>query len=165
LLAPDTRARCESCHTAPKNALHAALSIGCSACHQTAHWKPASFEHAKLSPVLLEGCVACHKAPADSLHPKGAARCQQCHTTAKWKPASFDHSKQFVLDGDHAAACAVCHTGNDYQRYTCYGCHQHTPENIRREHHEVRGNLEDCVRCHRSADGEGGEGGEGGDDD
>lgn len=54
-------------------------------------------------------------------------------------------------------------------RYTCYGCHQHTPANIRGEHIEegIR-NFANCVDCHRSADEEdigGGERRDGGDDD
>jgi hypothetical protein len=55
--------------------------------------------------------------------------------------------------------CVTCHVGNDYSRYTCYGCHEHTVQNILREHRDegIR-DLDNCVRCHRSADGEGGEG-------
>lgn len=41
----------------------------------------------------------------------------------------------------------------DYSRYTCYGCHEHTPDNIRREHIEegIR-DFDNCVECHRNAD-------------
>lgn len=44
-------------------------------------------------------------------------------------------------------------------RYTCYGCHERTAANIRREHIEegIR-KFANCVECHR---GEGGEVGEG----
>jgi hypothetical protein len=69
------------------------------------------------------------------------------------------------LDGDHNASCVTCHVRNDYSRYTCYGCHEHTPANIRRKHLEegIR-KFDNCVECHRSADehdikGRGGEGG------
>mgnify|MGYP003381731295 CR=1 FL=1 len=70
---------------------------------------------------------------------------------------------ELVLDGDHNATCVTCHTTPDFKRYTCYGCHEHTPANIRSEHEEegIR-NFENCVECHRSADDEGGGGGEGG---
>jgi hypothetical protein len=42
---------------------------------------------------------------------------------------------------------------DDYSRYTCYGCHEHSPEKIRREHIEegIR-DFKNCVECHRSAD-------------
>lgn len=72
-----------------------------------------------------------------------------------------------MLDRDHNATCATCHTGegqtnNDFTRYTCFGCHQHTPANIRAEHaEEGTRNVDDCVRCHVSVDGEGGERGRG----
>jgi len=49
----------------------------------------------------------------------------------------------------------TCHTGNDFKRYTCYGCHEHTPANVRAEHEKegIR-DFENCVECHRSADEE-----------
>ena len=75
-----------------------------------------------------------------------------CHTTKAWKPATFDHDKYFVLDGDHNASCVTCHTTAAYKVYTCYGCHEHTVENIRRKH-EKEGIREfaNCVKCHKSA--------------
>jgi hypothetical protein len=59
-------------------------------------------------------------------------------------------------------ACVTCHdVASDYARYTCYGCHEHTPTNMAREHREEgisAQELADCARCHRSADKhEGGE--------
>ena len=60
-----------------------------------------------------------------------------------------------MLDRDHNTTCVTCHTGNDYKRYTCYGCHEHTPAKVRAEHEEegIR-DFENCVECHRSADEE-----------
>jgi len=41
------------------------------------------------------------------------------------------------------------------RRYTCYGCHEHTPNNIHRKHTEggirIR-NYDNCIRCHINAD-------------
>ena len=73
----------------------------------------------------------------------------------------FDHDKSFLLDADHKVQCSTCHTKNNYSTYTCYGCHEHTPDRIRAEHREegIR-DLDNCVRCHRSAEGEGSESGE-----
>ena len=67
-----------------------------------------------------------------------------------WKPATFDHDKFFVLDRDHDAPCVHLPPGNDYSRYTCYGCHEHTPAKVRAEHDEegIR-DFENCVECHR----------------
>ena len=49
-----------------------------------------------------------------------------------WKPATFEHSKFFQLDEDHNATCITCHAVNDFSRFTCHGCHEHTPSNILR---------------------------------
>ncbi len=59
---------------------------------------------------------------------------------------------------------STCHVGNDYKRYTCYGCHEHTPAKVRAEHEEegIR-DFENCVKCHRSGDKESAERGSGGD--
>ena len=76
----------------------------------------------------------------------------------QWKPSTFNHDKFFVLYRDHNAACSTCHVNNDLSRYTCYGCHEHTPAKIHAEHVEegIR-NFDNCVDCHRNADDEGGE--------
>lgn len=110
------------------------------------------FNHALLQMDARKECQGCHKAPANSLHRQITANCSQCHNQEKWTPATFDHDKFFVLDDDHNAKCGTCHVGNDYTRYTCYGCHEHTPEKIRREHiGEGIRDFKNCVECHRSA--------------
>ena len=148
------------------------ISQDCVACHsdhagvKRYHLK-GYFDHALLKKETADQCQACHKSPTDALHKQITGNCAQCHTQQKWTPATFDHDKYFVLDRDHNATCVTCHVRNDYSRYTCYGCHEHTPANIRREHVEegIR-NFDNCVECHRSADeddirGRGGKNGEG----
>jgi hypothetical protein len=137
----------------------------CTACH-TEHEGPEAspnmhpFSHQLLKPEVRTQCASCHTKPQDSLHRPFTGGCQQCHSAEKWRPATFDHAKHFLLDGDHNASCATCHVANDFSRYTCYGCHEHSAAGIRAEHEEegIR-DFENCVECHRSAD-EGGEGGE-----
>ena len=111
------------------------------------------FNHALLQADARKECQSCHKSPEDALHRQITGNCGQCHGQEKWVPATFDHDRHFVLDGDHNVKCATCHERNDYASYTCYGCHEHTPENIRREHIEegIR-DFKDCAECHRSAD-------------
>jgi len=152
-----TRDRCDTCHAAPTNDMHRTLSIGCAKCHKTEAWKPASFDHAALSKAELSRCESCHRTPTDTLHRQMTGNCAQCHRPQAWKPATFDHAKFFPLDKEHNPSCVTCHTGNDYSQYTCYGCHEHTPANMQAKHREegVAEDLQDCVRCHRSADGEG----------
>lgn len=182
--------RCQACHAiasigvfntrgeaivspVPKVAFHQKLrEQDCVACHSdhagpklTGHsQKP--FSHSLLAAEVRAQCSSCHTKPADSFHKSVTANCSQCHRTDAWKPATFNHDKYFVLEGDHKAPCATCHVKNDLTRYTCYGCHEHTPAKIRAEHVEegIR-DFRNCVKCHRSAHGEGREGRGGNDDD
>ena len=134
------------------------VSHDCVACHSdhagVKRFRPQGhFDHDLLNTGAREQCQNCHKSPADSLHQQITGNCKQCHTLDKWAPATFDHAKHFAFDRDHTTQCATCHVRNDYSRYTCYGCHEHTPEKIRREHIEegIR-KFDNCVECHRSAD-------------
>lgn len=133
----------------------------CLACHSD-HQGPKltqrsrkPFSHALLNEPVRARCASCHAAPQDTVHRGVRLECAQCHGTRAWKPATFEHDKHFVLDGDHNATCVTCHEGNDYSRYTCYGCHEHTPRNIRAEHEEEGiSDFDNCVECHRSAEEE-----------
>jgi len=130
----------------------------CVACHsdhagvKRYHVK-GNFDHSLLKAETGKQCQSCHRSPGDALHKQISGNCGQCHSQSAWTPATFAHDKLFVLDGDHNASCVTCHVRNDYSRYTCYGCHEHTPANIRRKHLEegIR-KFDNCVECHRSAD-------------
>ena len=131
LLAGDVLDRCASCHAAPKDAPHRDVTANCVQCHKTAAWKPVEVDHKLLAKAVLDRCESCHKAPSDRLHRQIQGNCSSCHKTEAWKPATFDHDKFFVLDRDHNVRCDTCHTGNDYGRYSCYGCHEHRPDKVR----------------------------------
>ncbi len=157
------------------------VSQDCSACHAdhagvTRYRDARGFDHSLLQAALRSRCDGCHQPPQDPLHRNvGSAAgtgCGQCHSVAAWKPASFAHERWFLLDAEHSARCDTCHVGNDFKRYTCFGCHEHTPAGTRSEHvEEGISDYRDCVRCHRSAregaEGRGGRegGGNRGDDD
>jgi hypothetical protein len=133
------------------------VSQDCVACHSDhagvkRYRVQGRFNHAMLQKATLDQCQGCHKAPADALHKQISGNCSQCHTQEKWVPATFDHDKFFALDRDHDTRCVTCHARNDYSRYTCYGCHEHSLSNIRGEHVEegIR-DFDNCVECHRSA--------------
>lgn len=108
-------------------------------------------------------CIGCHR--ADDEHRGGfGTDCASCHTTTTWEGATFDH-EVFPLDHGRRgpSKCSTCHLDEtDYKQYTCYGCHEHTPANVIRQHRgEVnRTNLDDCVECHAGGreHGEEGEG-------
>ena len=182
--------RCITCHTPAKIGIFTAsgqklvkrkvafhqqlLKTDCMACHSdhagpalTGH-SPTAFRHTLLQPDVQSQCAGCHAPPANLLHRQlGQTSCSSCHSTSAWRPATFAHDRLFRLEGDHRVACVTCHTGGNLTRYTCYGCHEHQPDRILAEHREegVRGGLDNCVRCHRSANGEDGEGRRGDDDE
>lgn len=138
----------------------------CLACHSdhvgvTRFRQRTRFDHALLPPDAREQCQTCHRPPVNALHRQITGNCGLCHRQDKWLPATFNHSRYFRLDGAHNTQCATCHVRNDYSRYTCYGCHEHTPANIRSEHIEegIR-NFGNCADCHRSANEGGFRGGE-----
>ena len=130
----------------------------CVACHSdhagVKRFRPTGhFNHGLLEKATRDECQSCHKSPKDTLHQQIRGNCSQCHNQEKWTPATFDHDKHFELDRDHNARCVTCHLHNDYSRYTCYGCHEHTPDNIRRKHiKEGIRDYDNCVECHRNAD-------------
>lgn len=133
-------------------------SQDCLACHSDhagvkRYRQQGHFKHALLQTATREQCQSCHQSPKDALHKQISGNCAQCHSQEKWTPATFDHDRFFELDRDHNTECVTCHVRNDYSRFTCYGCHEHTPENIRREHIEegIR-KFDNCVECHRNAD-------------
>lgn len=158
---------------AVKNPFHQELiSQDCVACHSD-HQGPEltgqnrkPFSHALLRATSRDLCHSCHVAPKTGVHTVATSNCLQCHQRDRWKPATFDHAKLFLLDQNHNPTCATCHINNDYKKYTCYGCHEHTPDNVRRVHvEEGIQDFENCVKCHRSGS-EGSEGGrEGGERD
>lgn len=144
--------QCLNCHDKPKDDRHRKFKEGCDSCHGYNDWEAVDFKHSKLPPAELKQCQTCHETPTDSMHRKVEGKCADCHSQEAWKPAKFDHSKYFRFDRRHRKDCDTCHENNDYSQYTCYGCHEHTPRNIRGEHLEegIR-DFENCVECHRSA--------------
>lgn len=133
------------------------MQADCTGCHidhsgtKRYQWR-GRFDHALLKGGGRDRCHSCHQAPKDDLHAKIEGNCGKCHEQSRWTPATFDHDDYFVLDRDHNVRCATCHVRNDYGRYTCYGCHEHSLGKIRGEHiEEGISNFDDCVECHRSA--------------
>lgn len=137
------------------------MELDCMACHSD-HQGPRltqrsrkPFSHGLLRTAVRERCDHCHVKPVDKLHRNLTGGCAQCHKTQAWKPATFEHGEHFVLDRDHDVKCVTCHVNEDYKRYSCYGCHEHTLQSIRAEHEEEGiAAYENCVECHRSADEE-----------
>ncbi|MFQ6604891.1 MAG: cytochrome c3 family protein [Fidelibacterota bacterium] len=167
-----TAGKCQACHPVadigrnPASdrgkqnlAFHQALvEDNCVACHSdhqgVSAFRPRStFSHALLQADLRQRCEDCHARSDDDVHLVMKGNCSLCHEQEAWRPATFDHDRYFRFDRDHQTTCITCHIENDYQTFTCYGCHEHTPRNIRGEHiEEGIYTYDDCAQCHRSAD-------------
>jgi hypothetical protein len=94
------------------------------------------------------GCIDCHEEPAVHLGLFGQD-CARCHSDTAWVPARL-HQHDFPLDhgDDGKVACATCHQ-TTYSEYTCYGCHEHEPNDMVEEHQkEGILEIEDCASCH-----------------
>lgn len=166
--------RCTSCHVVAEVGLRTTKGVpiatrtvkvsfhqelieqDCMACHSD-HQGPRltkrsrkPFSHALLNLPVKGRCSSCHVAPKDTVHRNASLECSLCHADTAWKPATFNHDKLFVLDRDHHAPCETCHKHNDYSRYTCFGCHEHSEAKVRAEHLEegIR-DFRNCVECHR----------------
>ena len=158
LFPANLRNDCAGCHRQqrPADQLHPQLAENCAACHRTDGWRPASFDHNHIVGNMAGNCAGCHRniRPEDDLHRQVGENCADCHTTGGWRPATFAHDQYFRFDRHHPADCRKCHqNARKFSEYTCYGCHEHTPAGIAREHRKegIR-NFENCVECHRSGD-------------
>jgi len=130
----------------------------CTACHREHQGRLTSnqtiqFSHEMLGHNNVKNCIECHQPPANSMHQKSGQDCTQCHKTTNWASAEIDHSTYFRFDRDHRTACTACHPNSDYKAYTCYGCHEHSPRKIEKEHtKEGIRDYANCAECHRSGD-------------
>lgn len=150
----DAPTDCTACHTAPDDAPHKAVTDACASCHGLDRWTPAMFRHDRLASATKRDCAGCHAEaePADALHRGTKGRyCGACHGTDAWEPARFDHWREFALVGPHNADCETCHRSNDFQQYTCYGCHEHARRSVRFAHEGEVAATSDCARCHTGA--------------
>ncbi len=119
----------------PLDGSHTTLT--CDACHDR-----------KLETASIRECVDCHAEPEIHLGLFGED-CRRCHTSTAWIPAQLN---QHVFPLDHGGQgkidCLTCHQ-DSYARYSCYGCHEHDPQEIIDEHEEEEILvIEDCISCH-----------------
>jgi mono/diheme cytochrome c family protein len=93
-------------------------------------------------------CQACHEEPAVHAERFGL-NCSRCHTLQAWKPALLTRHTFFLDHGDEGrVACQTCHTEN-YAQNTCYGCHDHEPEQMETAHlQEEITEMDSCTECH-----------------
>jgi hypothetical protein len=129
--------KCNSCHT-DHQGLNPEHSL-------------SGFKHELLSTSIINNCSSCHLKPKDNFHSLIKDNCNKCHLTSNWIPSTFDHSAYFTLDQNHNTTCKTCHTNNNYNSFTCYGCHEHSESKIIAEHNEEGiYNISNCASCHKS---------------
>jgi len=140
----------------------------CLDCHDGAD-RMASFDHAGYFPLngshseagclnchtngykgLVSTCVSCHAEPEIHVGFFGQ-ECQDCHTTQAWNPALL-RKHNFPVDhgGEGVVSCITCHPAK-YSTYTCYGCHEHEPDQIIAKHLDEGIPMEElpaCTSCH-----------------
>lgn len=98
-------------------------------------------------------CLSCHAEPQVHLG-KFGTDCASCHSTQTWKGATLSREfHPFPLNHGkrrEPSACITCHQDPDtYSTYTCYGCHEHRPEKVAREHRRLTPEeLAGCAKCH-----------------
>ena len=108
LLTPTMQARCSTCHTPPVDAVHRGQSTNCSSCHNTAGWRPSTFDHSRY--FSLAGP---HNAPCSTCHVGGDYRSYTCFSCHEHQPARTreQHEQEGVR---YHLACAACHrTGGE----------------------------------------------------
>lgn len=140
-----TGSTCVECHqsdydrTTEPGHRAAAFPTDCTACHGTAAWVPAPFDHegtrfpltgahraAPCAQCHGDGvytgksttCVSCHQADYDGTSDPGhraagfPTTCADCHGTSTWEGASFDHDASFfpIYSGRHRGEWTSCGT-------------------------------------------------------
>lgn len=117
--------------------------VACVECHREVR-TPAAFADAPTD------CVGCHRAD-DEHRGSFGADCGSCHAATRWDDVRFEHTFPLDHGEGEASRCVLCHQDapRSYRTYTCYGCHEHSPESVRREHLEegIR-DYRDCMSCH-----------------
>jgi hypothetical protein len=107
MLKSATRANCQSCHIAPKDALHQMKAAPCATCHQSTGWKPASFNHDRFFKLDGDHNVAC-----TTCHLGGSFKrttCYGCHEHQQARIVA-EHREEGITN---ITKCVRCHRSAD----------------------------------------------------
>ena len=174
---------CKKCHKqmATKKFVHAAIQMGCEACHTEPHQKNSKFPKG-LSAAAPDLCYGCHdkaKFTKKNVHPPVAGgMCSGCHD-----PHTSDNAKLLIANG--AELCFTCHDKKPFsgkkivhapvaggmcpschaphssdseklllsaQPALCYTCHEKSKFENKIVHAPVAGGM--CTSCHFAHQGD-----------
>lgn len=163
-----TSPECIDCHrdeyeaTTDPDHVQDQFLLECDACHSTATWTGAFFNHELQfggGPLV---CVNCHQDDYDrAVKPPHAGsgfplECQVCHNTRSWYGEYYLHDQQYfpIFSGRHSGEwsdCNECHiVPTDFQIFTCLSCHPHSDQTETDGHHrEVATYAYDSIECYR----------------
>lgn len=140
-----TPTECYSCH-ARDDKHNGQFGTACDACHTSAGWLPATFDHSKFPLAgghanlactrchnkgvytgLSSICAACHADPPFHAGLFPGTPCSACHNTNAWTPASFNATHpagcgERSCINHEGASCRDCHAVN-LMTATCTKCH------------------------------------------
>jgi len=102
VLQPATQANCATCHMVPANDFHRGRTTGCAQCHGTAHWKPATFDHARF--FLLDRD---HNAPCATCHVNDDTSRYTCYGCHEHQPDRIraKHLREGIRDFQNCVSC------------------------------------------------------------
>ena len=163
---------CVGCH----GRMHGGLT-DCGGCHNTTAFKPATFRHSSVFPLLgTHGDLKCSRCHPDASHNRvfashigtggtncnschpignpgsyhgGLTKCGDCHNTVAFDPApKFNHSNFFKLLGVHTTlACSKCHAGGQFAQLNFTNTSGHWK--CVDCHGTHHGNQTECANCHQ----------------
>jgi hypothetical protein len=164
-----TDAECIDCHrddyegTTEPDHVQDDFLLECDACHGTATWSNAIFNHElQLGTGLV--CAQCHQGDYDRAPNHTSSNypleCQICHNTRSWGADFGEHDTRYfpIFRGRHAGEwddCSECHTvPGDFRAFDCLNCHPHDDQAETDGHHREEPTYaylsEECYRCHRN---------------
>lgn len=107
LLKPGIADQCASCHAKPKDKLHQSITTGCTQCHTTKAWTPATFAHDQY--FRLDGphkvaCATCHTGGQFASY-----TCYGCHEHQE-QQLIREHAEEGIRN---ITNCVRCHKSSD----------------------------------------------------
>ena len=131
------------------------------ACHtdhtgpRLVHHNRKTFSHALLLPAIQRRCESCHTSPTDAMHRQISGNCAQCHSSKNGNRQSLtiQNCLCWTVTITSAASSATPLTTRANTPATA-AMNTSLPRSDQKNTKEGIRDVENCVACHQSADGE-----------